>query len=62
MNLHAYFDSIALDQDPVNRIQRPMNDSFRQSLEDQAKKIMTDYPASSMTDAIAIKDSKSWGV
>jgi hypothetical protein len=29
MNLHAYFDSIALDQDPVNRIERPLNDTFR---------------------------------
>ena len=31
MNLHAYFDSIALDQDadPNNRIHRPLNDSFR---------------------------------
>ena len=37
MNLHAYFDSIALEQDPVNRIVRPMNDTFRKTIEDKAK-------------------------
>lgn len=37
MNLHAYFDSIALEQDPVNRIQRPLNDTFRKTIEDKAK-------------------------
>jgi len=36
MNLHAYFDSIALDQDPVNRIERPLNTTFRAALEAQA--------------------------
>lgn len=29
MNLHAYFDSIALDQDPVDRISRPLNDTYK---------------------------------
>lgn len=33
MNLHAFFDSIALDQDPVNRIQRPLNDTYKIELE-----------------------------
>ena len=33
MNLHAYFDAIALDQDPDNRIERPLNDTMRASIE-----------------------------
>lgn len=36
MNLHSYFDSIALEQDPDNRIERPLNDTFRKTLQDQA--------------------------
>lgn len=36
-NLHAYFDAIALEQDPDTRIIRPLNDSFRATLEDEAK-------------------------
>jgi hypothetical protein len=62
MNLHSYFDSIALDQDPVNRIERPLNDSFRKGLEDQARQIMQSYPASEMGDLLNIKDAKTWGV
>lgn len=34
INLHAFFDSIALEQDPVVRIERPLNDTFRADLED----------------------------
>ena len=32
MNLHSYFDSIALDQDPDTGIIRPLNDTFRKQL------------------------------
>ena len=62
MNLHAYFDSIALDQDPVNRIERPLNDSFRALLETQARTIMAQYPFDSLSDPASIKDPHSWGV
>lgn len=62
MNLHAYFDSIALDQDPVNRIERPLNDSFRASLEKQAKDIMQKYSAEELKDLVAVKDAHAWGV
>lgn len=62
MNLHAYFDSIALDQDPVNRIQRPLNDTFRASIEGQAKSIMERYPADELSEWVKIKDAHAWGV
>jgi AAA+ ATPase superfamily predicted ATPase len=62
MNLHAYFDSIALDQDPVNRIERPLNDTFRQTLEDQAKSIMGKYSAEELNEWVKIKDPHAWGV
>lgn len=62
MNLHAYFDSIALDQDPVDRIIRPMNDTYRKTIEDQAQEIMKKYPASELEKIISIKDPHAWGV
>ena len=62
MNLHAYFDSIALDQDPVNRIERPLNDTFRASLEGQARAIMAEYSFDSLSDLASIKDAHAWGV
>lgn len=62
MNLHAYFDSIALDQDPVNRIERPLNVTFRAVLEAQALEIMAKYPASELDEWVKIKDPHAWGV
>lgn len=62
INMHAYFDSIALEQDPDTRIQRPLNDTFRKTIEDQARDIMTKYTANSLKDLVAIKDPKVWGV
>ena len=47
-NLHSYFDSIALEQDPDNRIQRPLNDSFRQQMEDEARELMSKYTPESL--------------
>ena len=48
MNLHAYFDSIAQDQDPDTNITRPLNDTFRAGLEAEARAIMAQYPASEL--------------
>jgi hypothetical protein len=62
MNLHAYFDSIALDQDPVNRIERPLNDTFRLLIEGQASSIMAKYTAESLDEWVRIKDAHTWGV
>jgi hypothetical protein len=61
-NLHSYFDSIALEQDPDTRIDRPLNDTFRATLEDEAKQLMKDYPADSMSDLLSVTDPKRWGV
>lgn len=44
MNLHSFFDSIALDQDPDVSITRPMNDTYRAYLEQEARDIMKAYP------------------
>lgn len=62
INMHAYFDSIALEQDPDTRIQRPLNDTFRKTIEDQARDIMTKNTAESLKDLVAVKDPKAWGV
>ena len=62
MNLHAYFDSIALDQDPVNRIERPLNTSYKKEFDEEVQQIMKDYPAESMKDLLNVKDAKTWGV
>lgn len=62
MNLHAYFDSIALDQDPVNRIERPLNDTFRLQLAAQAAAIMVKYSADQLDEWVKIKDPHAWGV
>ena len=62
INLHAYFDAIALDQDPDNRISRPLNDTMRASIEKESRDIMAEYPPESLADLIAINDSHAWGV
>ena len=61
-NLHSYFDSIALEQDPDTRINRPLNDTFRQTLEDEARLLMKNFPSDSLAAEIAITDPKRWGV
>ena len=43
IDLHSYFDAIALDQDPDNRISRPLNDTMRASLDQEARSIMQQY-------------------
>ena len=60
-NLHSYFDSIALEQDPDNRIQRPLNDSFREQLKGEARDLMKKYTADSLAKEIAKTDPKVWG-
>jgi hypothetical protein len=62
MNLHAYFDSIALDQDPDTGIIRPLNDTFRKELEDEARSIMDRFPADELEKELSIKDPHAWGV
>jgi hypothetical protein len=44
MNLHSFYDAIALDQNPDLSITRPMNDSYRAYLEHEARDIMNTYP------------------
>lgn len=62
MILHSYFDAIALEQDPDNPIKRPLSDADKKSIEDNARTLMNAYPATSLSDLIAITDPKVWGV
>lgn len=62
MNLHAYFDSIALDQDPDTGIIRPLNDTFRKDFEDEARSIMNRFPAAELEKELSVKDPHAWGV
>ena len=61
-NLHAFFDSIALEQGLDDRIVRPLNDTYRAQLETEAREIMAKYPAESLKDLVSIKDPHAWGV
>jgi hypothetical protein len=62
MNLHAFFDSIALDQDPDASIARPLNVTVRAELEAEARAIMDKYPASALEKELSVKDPHAWGV
>ena len=61
-NLHSYFDSIALDQNPDIGIIRPLNDTYRKTLEDKAREIMKTYPEESLSNYTIVKDAHAWGV
>ncbi|CAM6006076.1 unnamed protein product [Sphagnum balticum] len=62
ISLHSYFDSICLDQDPDVRIIRPLSDSDRKSIEDEAKRIADEYPASAFGSLVEVINPHNWGV
>lgn len=49
MNLHAYMDSMALEQNSGDRIPRPLTDEGKKYINDLSDAIMKEYPPSSFS-------------
>ena len=63
MNLHAYMDSMALEQKDNQRLPRPLNDEGKTYLSNLADSIMKEYPPEYFADdVLANLSSHTWTI